>query len=136
MVVDSLRWDLRDLVNDTEQRLPANIQRALAHVTVREGPATMKAYADAGVSDIRVHLPLPPWQAAARGVLLHEACHILLGHYAARHSGAKTVQQCEAEAEALLVRWGLGEERSARRAFYGRYPRQRALAPAHRLGRV
>jgi hypothetical protein len=120
VICDSLSFDIRDLVNDTEARLPAALRARLEHVRVRDGPPEMKAYADCGAADIRVRLPLPPWSAAARGVLLHEACHILLNHYAAVQSGIKTVAQCEHEAERLLASWNMQEEREARRAFYGR----------------
>ncbi len=120
MIVDSFNWDLRDLVNDTERRLPADIRQALAHVRVYAGPASMKVIADCGPADIRVRLPLPPWSAAARAVLIHECAHIYLAHAQALRSGTKSAAECEAEAEQLLQSWGFEQDLRARAYFYGR----------------
>lgn len=116
-------WDIdqdwRDALRTVEQRLPPDALQRLERVRVAMAPA-LKTYADAGPADIRLR-PRPMCSSAAMvAIAAHEICHVLLLHHQALHSGAKSAQQIEDEADQLARRLGFGAELEARRFFFRR----------------
>lgn len=111
--------DLARICQDIEARLPPEARPYLARIKVHTD-ASLKTYADAGRSDIRIKPRLFCTTAALAGIAIHEVCHVLLSHYDRCASGHLTREQAEIEADAAARRLGFGPELQARALFYGR----------------
>src|SRR5262245_35853076 len=96
-------------------RLPADAQDHLADVAIEEVVAIPhgSALGDAGADDIRIVAMKSAPLAVVMGVLAHELAHVRLGHLARHGAGAITKDDAEAEANALVRRWGFGVELAA-----------------------
>lgn len=114
----------RDVIHKTWERLPVQVRRALRGLRFTEDAAALsakKAYADAGVFDIRVRPFGLVSEQAAISVILHECAHVYLQHPQQLRAGLKSVAVVEAEADALVRgAWGFDKEMEDRRRFFGK----------------
>jgi hypothetical protein len=109
----------RELVDHIEQRLPPQVRRWFADVSVIED-ARCPSLADAGLRDIRIQPGLVCSTPAAIAVLVHEMGHVAGTHVRRVARGEITPVEAEAEADRYAQSWGFGRELAARRQWFGR----------------